>query len=50
MDPIGLFEKTVLRNPKWFHPKKRGVRMRIILFKHEISIMCIKNGQLDGTV
>lgn len=32
MDPIGLFEKTVLRNPKWFHPKKREVRMRIKIF------------------
>uniref|UniRef100_A0A8W8NJW4 Uncharacterized protein n=1 Tax=Magallana gigas TaxID=29159 RepID=A0A8W8NJW4_MAGGI len=23
MDPIGLLEKTVLRNPKWFHPKEK---------------------------
>lgn len=46
MDPIGLLEKTVLRNPKWFHPKKREVRMRIKIFKHKKSIMCIKNGQL----
>lgn len=44
MDFIGLLEKIVLRNLKWFYLKKREVRMRIKIFKYKKLIMCIKNG------